>query len=320
MNKLALILVVLVIAGVSAVAAIELSGRTVPRLKVSTTTSLFDTGLLDNIADEYLNNYGVRLDVISLGTGPALDQAGSGDVDVTFVHSPTLENLFLTDNSGGARKIIAYNFFAIIGPDEDPAGIENLSTIAALQKIAETKAEWVSRDDNSGTNTKEKALWKSVGFPDFTALYEENWFTATGQGMGATLVVANEHRGYTITDTGTYLKYFNDNLINLKTFVSSGKDLLNVYSVMAANPVDNRENVDFQGAIDFIEYLISDNGQSFIGNFGVAEYGAPLFNPAVQLLKENADSEIATWIRDTAFFENSECPQQYRLGQEQLYQ
>lgn len=320
MNKLVLVLALLAIGAISVVAVIEISGRSVPRLKIATTTSLYDTGLLDNIVDEYLTRLGTRLDFIALGTGPALDQARSGDVDAVLVHSPTLENLFLVDNSGGARKIIAYNFFAIVGPDEDPAGVENLSAIAALQKIAEVKAEWVSRDDNSGTNTKEKSLWKSVGYSDVTLLYDENWFTATGQGMGATLNVANEHRAYTIADTGTYLKYLRDNLINLRTFVDSGKDLLNVYSVMAANPIDNRENVGFEGAIDFIEYLISDDGQSFIGNFGVADYGAPLFNPAVQLLKENAGSEIATWIRETAFFENSECPPQYRLGQDGLYQ
>jgi len=284
------------------------------RLIVSTTTSLYDTGLLDTIEERYLELYNIKLDFIAAGTGQALEHARNGDADVVLVHAPSTEYQFLSENVVGARKIIAYNFFNIVGPSDDPAGIKGLSPVDALKKIATTGATWISRGDNSGTHIKEKSLWKKADIQPAG----QAWYIESGTGMGQTLMIASEKRAYTLTDTGTYLKYQEDGLIDLEVLVESGKDLLNVYSVMAVNPEKN-PNVNFNGAIKFIEFLVSESGQATLEEFGKKEYGVSLFNPAVQLLKTNADTEVADWIRGYAFLENSECPLRYRLGQEQLY-
>lgn len=302
---------------ISALAAVEIINRSEKKLMIATTTSLYDTGLLDQIAENYKSKYGVSLYFIALGTGQSLEHARRGDADAVLVHSPKLENIFLTENSGGARKIIAYNFFSIVGPAEDPAGIENSTPLEALQKIFQAKATWVSRGDNSGTHTKEKSLWQSAGF-ELDNLDGESWYLESGSGMGSTLRISSERRAYTLADMGTYLKYNKDNMIDLDVLVGSGEELLNVYSVMTVNP-ENHPNLNFGGAVEFIEFLVSDEGQNLIGGFGVSDYGLPLFNPAVKLLQENSDPQIAGWIREYAFLEGSECPEQFRLGQDALY-
>jgi tungstate transport system substrate-binding protein len=316
MNRQFTALVILAALAISALAVTEVLRKSEKKLMIASTTSLYDTGLLDEIADNYRASRGTNLYFLALGTGQSLEHARRGDADAVLVHSPQLENLFLAKGAGGARKIIAYNFFAIVGPTDDPAGIENMSPLAALQKIAQENWTWVSRGDNSGTHTKEKSLWKSAGI-QLTQIQGRSWYLESGTGMGQTLMIANERAAYTIADMGTYLKYANNDLIDLKIFVEQGRELLNVYSVMAVNP-ENRPSVNF-GAVQFIEFLVSENGQRLIGDFGVAKYGRPLFYPAVRLLSENTGSQLASWIRGDAFFENSECPQRHRLGQEQLY-
>ncbi len=318
MNKSITTLIVLAILAFSALAFIEISRRGEDKLMVATTTSLYDTGLLDSIAGGYRARYGTNLYFLALGTGQSLEHAKRGDADAVLVHAPELENNFLSENAGGARKIIAYNFFAIVGPSDNPAGIENKSPLEALQIIAQTGTTWISRGDNSGTHTKEKSLWKAAGL-EITQISGENWYFESGSGMGATLRIANERRAYTLADMGTYLKYRHDNLIDLNVLVDRGKELLNVYSVMAVNP-SNHPQLNFGDAVRFIEFLVSEEGQNIIGEFGQADYGHPLFYPAVQLLRENTDPQLADWIREYAFFDNSECPPQYRLGQQGLYQ
>jgi tungstate transport system substrate-binding protein len=283
------------------------------RLIVSTTTSLYDTGLLDFIAERYFQLYHIKLDFIAAGTGQALEHARRGDADVVLTHSPSLERQFLTERVVGVRKIIAYNFFIIVGPGEDPAGIRGLPPVRALTKIATSGVTWISRGDNSGTHLKEKSLWEKAGIRPAG----QAWYIESGTGMGPTLQIANEKGAYTLTDTGTYLKYQKEGLINLAPLIESGEDLLNVYSVMAVNPEENRQ-VNFSGAVAFIAFLTSEEGQKTIEDFGKEEFGVSLFNPAVQLLR--TDSAVAEWIRDYAFIENGECPPEYRLGQEGLYQ
>lgn len=311
---------------VGAVAYIELPYRSRPKLQIATTTSLYDTGLLDSISSYYQQRYGVFLFFISAGTGQAIQQAKMGEADLLLVHAPSSENTFMqVDGLGVVRKIIAYNFFAIVGPADDQAGIENLSPTAALSKIVDAGraggAKWVSRGDGSGTHIKEGSLWTRAGFST-SQLREESWYREAGTGMGATLVMANEMRAYTLADMGTYLQYYTKGRINLKVLVGQGTDLLNVYSVMAVNPSVHPE-LNFSGAVDFIMFLISDEGQNLIGNFGVSEYGRQLFYPAVQLLRENTDPTIAGWIRDYAFLSYNnqmwECPPPYRVGQDNLY-
>ncbi|MEM2889760.1 MAG: substrate-binding domain-containing protein [Candidatus Hadarchaeum sp.] len=284
------------------------------RLIVSTTTSLYDAGLLDFIAERYFELYHVKLDFIASGTGQALELAKNGDVDVVLTHSPALENKFLKDGVVGGRKIIAYNFFIIVGPPDDPANIEGLPTIEALTKIAALKVTWVSRGDNSGTHLKEKILWEKAGIEP----YGQSWYIESGSGMGQTLGIATEKRAYTLTDTGTYLRYQNEGITNLDIIIKSGEELLNVYSVMAVNPKRN-PGVNFDEALNLIKFLVSDAGQALIKEFGMEEYGTSLFLPAVPILRNTSDP-IAGWIRDYAFIDNSECPPEFRLGQEELYQ
>jgi len=292
------------------------------RLVVSTTTSLYDTGLLDVIEKEFEKKYPVDLYFISVGTGQAVQHAKRGDADVILVHAPSVEQVFLTEGYGVCRKIIAYNFFVIVGPAGDPAGIKGLNLVSALRKVVEAgrsgNAVWISRGDNSGTHVKEKSLWNLAGF-DWSTLKDESWFIESGTGMGKTLLIANERSAYTLSDIGTYLKYYSDGLIGLQVFVSREKELLNVYSVIAVNPEKNVD-VNFEDAITFIKFLTSDECQTLIENFKKEEYGRSLFYPAVNLMKSGANPEVAGWIRDYAFFNGSECPPAYRDGHPELYE
>ena len=292
------------------------------RLVVSTTTSLYDTGLLDVIEKEFEKKYPVDLYFISVGTGQAVQHAKRGDADVILVHAPPVEQAFLTEGYGVCRKIIAYNFFVIVGPADDPAGIKGLNLVSALRKVVETgrsgNAVWISRGDNSGTHVKEKSLWNLAGF-DWSTLKDESWFIESGTGMGKTLLIANERNAYTLSDIGTYLKYYSDGLIGLQVFVSREKELLNVYSVIAVNPEKNVD-VNFEDAITFIKFLTSDECQTLIENFKKEEYGRNLFYPAVNLVKSGVNPEVAGWIRDYAFFNGSECPPAYRDGHPELYE
>ena len=291
------------------------------RLIISTTTSLYDTGLLDTIETLFEAKYPIDLNFISVGTGIAIQHAQRGDADLILVHSPTDELQFLTGGTGVNRKIVAYNFFSIVGPETDPAQIRDTTPLQALSKIAESgrngTAKWISRGDNSGTHSKEKSLWTDAGY-DWKVVSQESWYVNAGSGMGETLKKADYFSAYTLADMGTYLKYFKDELISLKGLVEQGKDLLNVYSAVAVNQTLHT-SVNFNGAITFVKFLISDEGQQIIEQFGKDEYGQSLFSPAVRLLKENTVPTIAQWIKEYAFFNGTECPPEYRSGNPELY-
>jgi tungstate transport system substrate-binding protein len=304
------------------------------RLFISTTTSLYDTGLLDAIEKDYESSHPVDLSITAVGTGIAIQQAESGDADIVLVHAPSTELTFLEGGYGVNRKIIAYNFFTIVGPADDPAQIEGKTAAEALfniysygQNMPDQSGQtqiWVSRGDNSGTNSKEISLWKAAGY-NYTMLSKLPWFAVTGQGMGATLTVADQKEAYTLSDIGTYLKFSSDGTISSKALILEEKSLLNVYSVMAVNTATVKANqtihssINYQDAMDFIQYLISPATQTMIANFGKDTYGQPLFYDAVQPLKDNAPQPIVSWIQDYAFFNGSDCPPQYRSGYPQLY-
>jgi tungstate transport system substrate-binding protein len=316
------IVLVLAVAGSVAGTAYYLWANARERLIVSTTTSLYDTGLLDAIEARFEARYPIDLNFISVGTGIAIKHAERGDADLILVHAPTQELKFLTDGIGVNRKIIAYNFFAIVGPETDPAEITGLQPLEALQKIVESgrsgDALWISRGDNSGTHSKEKELWTEAGF-DWEALSKEaSWYVNAGSGMGATLKIAEEMSAYTLADMGTYLKYYREGLISLKVLVDQGKELLNVYSAIAVNSTLHPD-VNFKGAMTFIKFLTSEEGQQIIEQYGKDLFGQSLFYPAVRLFEENADQEIAKWIREFAFFDGYECPPEYRMDYEDLY-
>jgi len=304
------------------------------RLFISTTTSLYDTGLLNAIETDYESTHNVDLNIVAVGTGIAIQQAKNGDTDIVLVHAPSVELEFLDGEFGVNRKIIAYNFFTIVGPAEDPAQIKGKTATEALfnivaygQNMLDQSGQtqiWISRSDNSGTNSKEKSLWTEAGY-NYTELSNEPWFAGTGQGMGATLNIANQKNAYTLSDIGTYLKFYAADSIELAALITEEQSLLNVYSVMAVNTQNVQanktihENINFNDAMDFIDYLILPSTQQLINDFGKETYGQSLFYEAVQQLKTNSPQPIIEWIKDYAFFEGSECPPQYRINYPQLY-
>ena len=304
------------------------------RLFISTTTSLYDTDLLKAIETDYEASHNVDLNIVAVGTGIAIQQAENGDADIVLVHAPSVELAFLEGGYGVNRKIIAYNFFTIVGPADDPAQISEKTATQALNNLVaygqnmpdqsgQTQV-WVSRGDNSGTNSKEKSLWTAAGY-NYTELSTELWFASTGQGMGATLNVANQKNAYTLSDIGTYLKFHADGSVDITALITEEQALLNVYSVMAVNKEtvsanqSIHEQINFNDAMDFIEYLISPATQQLINEFGMDTYGQSLFHEAVQQLKDNAPQPIVSWIQDYAFFDGSECPPQYRSNYADLY-
>jgi tungstate transport system substrate-binding protein len=296
------------------------SGRT--KLVIATTTSLYDTRLLDVIEDEFETEHDINVCFRSAGTGIAIQYAQRGDADMILVHAPSKELAFLEDGYGVCRKIIAYNFFTIVGPEEDPAEISGLAPTQALIRIVEagrnSEASWVSRGDDSGTHTKEKNLWTATGF-NWTELRDEaSWYLESGAGMASTLQIADEFSAYTLADMGTYLKYYTDQLISLVVVVGEGQELLNVYSAIAVNKTYNPE-AEFDAAITFIKFLVSEKGQQIIDEFGEGVYPQKLFYPAVPLLKENTNPTLVQWIKEFAYFDGEECPEQYQADHTELY-
>ena len=290
-------------------------------LVVSTTTSLYETGVLDAIEEVFEAENDIDLYFISVGTGLAITHAQRGDVDMILVHAPSKELAFMKSGYGVNRKIITYNFFSIIGPDDDPAGLNGLPPLKALSAIVEKgragEALWVSRGDDSGTHTKEKGLWSAAGF-DVSSLRDEGWYRESGAGMGKTLQITEELDAYTLTDMGTYLKYSKDDLVSSEVHVGTGEELINVYSAIAVNP-ESHAAANFEDAIEFIGFLASPSGQGIFKTYGVESYDVALFNPAVQLLKNRDDAATAEWVEAAAFFEGSECPPEYRVNEASLY-
>ncbi|MHA2063988.1 MAG: substrate-binding domain-containing protein, partial [Candidatus Thorarchaeota archaeon] len=304
-KQIGLLVLVLVITGTIAGSAwyfMQIQGK--DTLVISTTTSLFDTGLLDEVKTTYEESHPqVLLAFISAGTGIAITHAKNGDADAILVHSPPQEFDFMNQSYGVNRKIIAYNFFVIVGPSADPAGIGGMNTTSALQQIYEYSQShstnlWVSRDDSSGTNSKEISLWTNAGL-DYATIKEESWFLSSGSGMGTTLQTADELGLYTLADIGTYLKYYSDGLIALTKHVESEQNLMNVYSAIAVN-ASHVVGVKFDLAMEFIQWLIGTEAQALIGAYGQGDYGQPLFNPAATIVHTQTPADAYDWIRFTA--------------------
>lgn len=320
-NIITWIIALILVAVVSVAVTTFYSGATSKKkLVISTTTSLYDTKLLETIEDQFETKYPIDLYFISVGTGLAITHAQKGDADMILVHAPSKEMAFLESGYGTCRKIVAYNFFAIVGPEADPANIKDLSPTQTLSNIVNAGrnkgAKWISRGDDSGTHIKEKELWTAAGF-NWALLRNEEWYVeAGGGGMGKTLQVADNLDAYTLTDMGTYLKYHKEGIISLKTLVTQGEELLNVYSAIAGNPTKH-PHINLNGSITFIKFLISEEGQEIIANFGKDVYGQSLFYPAVNLLKQN--TTIVQWIRNYAFFDGYECPPEYWDNHPELY-
>jgi tungstate transport system substrate-binding protein len=250
-------------------------------LIIATTTSLYDTGLLNHIQDVYTNETGVKLMITSQGTGQAIQLAQRGDADLLLVHSPSQEQTFISNGYGTNARCFAYNYFMIVGPANDPAGIANLAPKDAFAKIraagmnGTANVSFVSRGDGSGTHTAEQGLWKKAGFNYTTDISNSGpWYVSIGKGMGDTLVFAGQKNAYTLTDEGTFLAY--KSKLQLTPLVTKGNDLLNRYSAIAVNPAKN-PNVNEAQADRFINWLMSDEGKQVVGSYGVDTYGKSLF-------------------------------------------
>ena len=239
---------------------------------LSTTTSTQDSGLLDVLVPLFEKSTGYSVKTISVGTGQALALAARGEADVTLAHAPALEKKYVGEGKMHNRRLVMYNDFLLIGPESDPAKIRGeKSVVAALKKIAGAKARFVSRGDKSGTHTLELALWKAAGVtPDAP------WYIESGQGMGATLGIANDRQGYTVTDRATMLAFAKR--VDLKPMVEGDKLLLNIYSVMEVNPA-NGPKVNAAGGKAFADFVLAAEAQAVIKTFGVDKYGQALFVP-----------------------------------------
>ena len=247
----------------------EVTQRTVI---LSTTTSTQDSGLLDVLIPLFEKQTGYSVKTISVGTGQALALAAKGDADVALVHAPSLEKQYVAEGKLLNRRLVMYNDFVIIGPKEDPAKARLAkSAVGALKAIEQAKASFVSRGDNSGTHVLEKALWKSAGVEPKGA-----WYIEAGQGMGATLGIANERNAYTITDRGTYLAL--GKRVSLPILIEGDKALLNIYSVMEVNPA-NGPRINSAGGKAFADFMVAPQTQNVIRSFGVEKFGQSLFVP-----------------------------------------
>ncbi len=249
-------------------------------LILATTTSTADSGLLDYILPDFEEENNVRVDVVAVGTGQALTLGEDGNADVLLVHARAREDAFMEAGHGVRREDVMYNDFIIVGPASDPAGIAGMTdAAAAFQKIAESESQFVSRGDDSGTHTKEKAIWAAAGIEP-----SGDWYNSAGQGMGAVLTMADESQAYTLSDRATYLARTLEG-IDLEILVEGDPILFNPYGVMAVNP-NKGDHIKVDLANTFIDWLISVPVQEKISQFGVEEFGMALFTPDSQAWRE----------------------------------
>jgi len=274
------LLIFMVLAGILGLAAYNYLASQKPILRVSTTTSLYATGLLERLADEFRKTHpNVVIHFIPVGSGEALRKASMGDADMVLVHAPNLEQKYINEGLLVEGEIFAYNYFVIVGPSTDPAGIKGLNNATkAFIKIFEAgkggRALFVSRGDNSGTHNRELFIWRRAGLNP-----AGEWYIESGSGMAQTLQIANEKEAYTLSDIGTYLKLKKTGVINnLEILVSGDPDLINIYSVYIVNP-KKIEGVNYNLAEEFRRFILSNEGQKVINEYGVSEYGERLFNP-----------------------------------------
>ena len=242
---------------------------------LATTTSTYDSGLLDEMLPIFKEEFGYSVKPIAVGTGEAIAMGQRGEADVILVHSRKSEDEFVAGGFGTERYDVMHNDFVIIGPEEDTAQIMGLDAARAYAAIAGAEALFTSRGDNSGTNKKEISIWAEAGI-----IPEGDWYMETGQGMGATLRIADEKNAYTMTDRGTYLAQ-QDNLI-LIILVEGDQILFNPYGIIPVNPEKHPGlGINYEGAMKLVEFITGQEGQDIIREFGKEKFGQPLFYPDI---------------------------------------
>ncbi len=252
-------------------------------LTLATTTSTYDSGLLDTLLPRFEAKFNAKVKVVAVGTGQAIKLGADGNADVVLVHARAQEDAFVAAGDGVNRRDVMFNDFVVVGPQDDPAKIAGMGSAAdAFKRIADAQSPFVSRGDNSGTHTKEKSIWATASL---TPTKELSWYNSIGQGMGETLVFANEKKGYTLADRGTWLA-MKDKLTNLVLLLGGttlaenhDKNLLNPYGVIPVNPAKH-PNVNNVLAEKFAAWLTSVETQQMIADFGKDKYGQSLFYPA----------------------------------------
>ncbi len=249
-------------------------GSAETRIRCASTTSTQNSGLFDYLLPIFERETGIKVDVVAVGTGAALEIGKRGDADVVFVHAKEDELRLVKEGYFVNRHDVMYNDFIIVGPPDDPAGVKELrSASEAFRKISRVKAPFVSRGDNSGTHKKELKIWRKAGINPGG----NRWYLEVGQGMGKTLRIANEKRAYTLTDRGTWLALKDKERFDLEIMVEGDKMLFNQYGVMAVNP-ERHPHVKYKEAMRFINFLISEKGQRAIAGFRDSR-GNQLFYP-----------------------------------------
>lgn len=238
---------------------------------MATTTSTENSGLLGHLLPPFEKEFGIRVDVIAVGTGKALKLAENGDVDIVFVHSRIAEDEFVAAGFGINRRDVMYNDFVIAGPATDPVGITSIGPVEALRKISDSSCLFASRGDDSGTHKKEMELWTETGGEP-----AGRWYLETGQGMGATLRLADEKQAYTIVDRGTFIAY--EDKIDLVILNEGDGRLHNPYGIIAVNPSKHHQ-VEYVRAMTLIGWVTSPEGRKLIS--GYRKNGKNLFHPSV---------------------------------------
>ncbi len=240
---------------------------------LATTTSTQDSGLLDVLIPLFEKKTGYFVKTIAVGSGQALAMGQKGEADVLLSHSPSAEEQFMAGGWGVNRRLVMHNDFIVVGPPSDPAGIKGMkSAVEAFRRIAARQALFFSRDDSSGTDAKEKTIWKASGIDP----QGKKWRRQTGLGMGQTLQITSEKQGYTLSDRGTFLAMKKG--LDLALLVEGGKDLLNIYHVIEVNPA-KWPKVNAAGARAFSDFMVAPKTQNVIKTFGVDKFGSPLFFP-----------------------------------------
>jgi tungstate transport system substrate-binding protein len=288
---------VLLLAGLTTLLMVSTGAGEEKVLKMSTTTSTENSGLLDVLLPEFKKDTGIEVKVFAKGTGAAIRDGVDGNVDVIFVHDTPREEKFVADGYGTKRYAVMHNDFVLVGPKTDPAGIKGTKdALGAMGKIAETKSGFISRGDDSGTHSMEQTLWREAGVPLETKTTEVvkggtkapltfehpkglgEWYYSIGQGMGKTLVFAEEKQAYTLTDRGTYLEYKfgRKEGLDLEVLAEGDEKLFNPYGVIPVNP-QKHPHVKADWANAFAEWLVSPKGQALIAGYKI--HGHQAFYP-----------------------------------------